>query len=99
MDAQKAPHQSTETRDVVMIERQSLREMLDAVVNTLRSSINLELLQKNEAITSEQHQELSQSLINARGTLITGIKKMRETIEILPSVYPDQDLEPISGED
>ena len=83
-----------ESQDLVVVERRALLSMLDAVINTLRSSINLELLQKKDAVTPEHHQELHQTLVNARGSLITGVKKMRETIVTLPNVTLQADAEP-----
>lgn len=72
--------------DFVLIDRNTLRQTLDAVINTLKSTISFELLEKNQAIDPAQQAELHQQLVNSRGALITGIKKMLETVETLPSI-------------
>lgn len=72
--------------DFVLIDRNTLRQTLDAVINTLKSTISFELLEKNQAIDPTQQAELHQQLVNSRGALITGIKKMLETVETLPSI-------------
>ena len=77
--------------DYVVIDRSTLRQTLDAVLNTLKSTISFELLEKNQVINPEQQAELHQQLVNSRGALMTGIKKMLETVETLPGVQIKQE--------
>lgn len=84
------PQGSTQP-DYVVIDRNTLRQTLEAVINTLKSTINFELLQKNKAIDPKQQAELHQQLVNSRGALITGIKRMLETVETLPGINITQE--------
>lgn len=77
--------------DFVVIDRNALRQTLDAVLDTLKSTISFDLLKKNQALNPEQQAELHQQLVNSRGALMRGIKQMLETVETLPSVQINED--------
>lgn len=87
MEQPKKPTPKVDTQpDFVVIDRNTLRQTLEAVINTLKSTISFELLEKNQAIDPAQQAELHQQLVNSRGALITGIKRMLETVETLPGI-------------
>jgi hypothetical protein len=73
-------------QDYIVIDRQALRQMLDAVLKTLRATANMEELRQDSESDPGQYALLQANLRMARGRLIDGIENMAVNIERLPNV-------------
>lgn len=73
-------------RDLIVIDRDALRQMLTAVLKTLRATASLEEMQQGSEMDPGQYALLQANVRNARERLIDGIENMASGIERLPSV-------------
>jgi hypothetical protein len=80
------PDADQPVQDLVVIDRQALRQMLSAVLKTLRATANLEELQQGAEADPGQYALLQANLRTARDRLIDGIESMSSGVERLPSV-------------
>jgi hypothetical protein len=81
-----------EDRDLVVVDRDALRQLLAAVTNTLRASQNLDALELPEETDSAEYEQIRETVANARSALITGVEQIAESVDELPSAI----VEPIS---
>ena len=82
----RTPQDETTSRDLVVIDRTALRQMLDAVLKTLRATASFEELKQNSEIDPGQYALLQANVRTARERLIDGIEDMAQGIERLPRV-------------
>ena len=81
-----------EDRDLVVVDREALRQLLAAVTNTLRASQNLDALELPEETDTTEYDQIRETVDNARNALITGVEQIAESIDELPSAI----VEPIN---
>lgn len=79
-------HNGEPRSDLVIIERKSLLQLLEAVSNALQSTANLEEIAESGQITDEQYHEALNQIKEGRAKLIQGIQHMRRSVESLPAV-------------
>ncbi len=93
MDQVAQPHDggNTPERDLIVMDRDALRQLLSAVIETLRATSSLEELQQGAEMDPGQYALLQANLRTARERLIDGIAHMASGIEHLPSVRIDTD--------
>lgn len=81
-----------EERDLVVVDRDALRQLLAAVTNTLRASQNLDALELPAEADTAEYEQIRETVDNARSALITGVEQIAESIDELPSAI----VEPIT---
>ena len=87
------PQENQVERDLIVIDRDALRQMLAAVLKTLRATASLEELQQGSEVDPGQYALLQANVRTARDRLIDGIENMSRGIEKLPSVKLRDDSE------
>jgi hypothetical protein len=85
-----ADYPTSPGQDMVVIERRSLLQLLDAASNALQATINLEQIAEQGGLAPEDYERLSGELKEGRAKLIQGIQQLKRTVERLPSrLMPD----------
>ena len=84
-EVKPAADASPEDADLVVIDRRALKEMLTAVVNTLRASQSLQELDAPAPEQAEQYAKVQQTVSQARDALIDGVERIASAIDELPS--------------
>jgi len=72
-------------RDLVVVDRDALRQLLAAVSNTLRASQNLDALELPAETDTAEYEQIRETVNNARNALITGVEQIAESVDELPS--------------
>ena len=80
-DAAAAPQDA----DLVVIDRRALKEMLTAVVNTLKASQSLQEMDAPAPEQAEHYAQVRQTVSQAQDALIDGVKRIAGAIDELPS--------------
>ena len=81
-----ADGQANGGEDMVVIERKSLLQLLEAASNALQATANLEQIAEQGQLDPEEYERLSGELQAGRSKLIQGIQRLRNTVEQLPGV-------------
>lgn len=95
MDNANGPEAETpiEDRDLVVVDRDALRQLLSAVANTLQASQSLETMQMPDDMDAERYEQVKETVAGARTALLEGIARIAESVEELPraEVQPADD--------
>jgi hypothetical protein len=73
-------------QDMVVIERSSLLQLLEAASNALQATANLEHIAEQGQLDPEEYERLSGQLKEGRTQLIQGIQQLKNTVLGLPGV-------------
>lgn len=71
---------------MVVIERKSLLQLLDAASNALQATANLEHIAERGQLQPDEYERLAGELNDGRIKLIQGIQRLKRTVEQLPGV-------------
>lgn len=71
--------------DLVVVDRTALKELLSAVINTLKASENIEAMPPPEEGEAGGYEEARQAIASARTGLIGGIERIVAAVDELPS--------------
>jgi len=77
---------SSKGQDMVVIDRNSLLQLLDAASNALQATANLEHIAERGQLDPEEYERLSDQLKDGRAQLIRGIQQLKKTVLQLPGV-------------
>lgn len=73
-----------EQRDLVVVDREALRQLLSAVANTLQASQSLDAMEPPEDMDAERFEQVKETVTQARTALLDGIARIAESVEELP---------------
>ena len=77
--------------DLVVIDRNGLKEMLNAVANTLRASQSLMEMGEVAPEQAEQYAQVRRTVGEAHTSLIDGVERISAAIDELPSAVMKED--------
>lgn len=84
-------------QDLVIVERGAIKQLLAAVINTLKASANLEQLNDVETTDPAKREKVQHQLTGAREGLIRGINHLIASVDELPSIKMRDAGEPKQG--
>ena len=73
-------------QDLVIVDRGALRQLLHAVINTLKASANLARLKEQPQLEAELVDRVGRSVDAAREGLVHGVKQLLISVDELPGV-------------
>lgn len=75
--------------DLVVVDRTTLKELLSAVVNTLKASENIDAMLEPAEGDEGDYAEVRQAIASARAGLISGIERIAAAVDELPNAVID----------
>jgi hypothetical protein len=73
-------------QDLVVVDRGALRQMLTAVLNTIKAAASIQEIDASEEAEPGQVELLKANMKEAQGKLVAGIEHIADSVEKLPRV-------------
>jgi len=81
-------------QDLVIVDRNAIKQLLWAVINTLNASANLEQMSGHEEADQRLLDQMGRSMTSAREALVHGVQQLMVSVDELPSVQLHEDQLP-----